>query len=126
MELCDLNPYIRFCWIRKVGEDYSEPLLAYDFRLFYGLEGEFIIEAEGKIFNVTPNRFVVIPPATPYILSASVMIMPSYPIFSLNKPVTIGLEIEDGAPDGSKAGTLRCPTITISTLSVQKTDCGRC
>ena len=68
MELCDLNPYIRFCWIRKVGEDYSEPLLAYDFRLFYGLEGEFIIEAEGRIFNVTPNRFVVIPPATPYIL----------------------------------------------------------
>ena len=68
MNFSDINPYIRFFWTRKIGEDYSEPLLAYDFRLFYGLEGKVIIETEGKSFVLAPNSFVIIPPATPYIL----------------------------------------------------------
>ena len=68
MNFSDINPYIRFFWTRKIGEDYSEHLLAYDFRLFYGLQGKVIIETEGKSFVLVPNSFVVIPPATPYIL----------------------------------------------------------
>jgi AraC-like DNA-binding protein len=66
MTFSDINPYIRFFWTRKVGEDYSEPLMAYDFRLFYGVFGEFMIDTEKKTFCVKPNMFVIIPPATPY------------------------------------------------------------
>jgi len=68
MNFADVNPYIRFFWTRKIGEDYSEPLLAYDFRLFYCLDGGMVIEAEGRTFSLTSDSFAVIPPATPYIV----------------------------------------------------------
>jgi len=55
--------------------------------------------------------------ATPCILRASVQMIPLKPSFSLNNPVTIGLEIEEGVPDGSRAGMFRWATITISTPS---------
>ena len=68
MNFTDINPYIRFFWTRKVGEDYSEMLLAYDFRLFYCVSGAFIIETKDSSFEITKNTFAVIPPATPYLL----------------------------------------------------------
>lgn len=68
MKFEDINPYIRFFWTRTVGEDYSDKLLAYDFRIFYGLEGHFILETEGKSFEIVQNTFAIVPPATPYML----------------------------------------------------------
>jgi AraC-like DNA-binding protein len=68
MKFFDVNPYIRFFWTRKVGSDYSEELLAYDFRLIYGLKGIFMLESEGKSFEIGAGTFAVIPPATPYLL----------------------------------------------------------
>ena len=68
MKTEDINPYIRFFWTRTVGGDYTEELLAYDFRIFYCLSGCFILEAEGKSLEVHPNTFAIVPPATPYTL----------------------------------------------------------
>ncbi len=66
MKFCDINPYIRFFWTRTVGEEYSEALLAYDFRIFYCISGSFFVEAEGKSIEIRPHFFAVIPPETPY------------------------------------------------------------
>ena len=68
MNSADINPYIRFFWTRKVGDDYSEMLWAYDFRLFYCVSGAFIIETEDASFEVVKNTLAIIPPATPYLL----------------------------------------------------------
>ena len=66
MDFSEINPYIRFFWFRTVGDDYVEEILAYDFRIFYGLSGRFFVDTDGKSFEILPDSFAVIPPATPY------------------------------------------------------------
>ena len=41
MNIKDFNPCVRFCSLIKLNEDYPKTLKAYDFRLFYVLEGGF-------------------------------------------------------------------------------------
>jgi AraC-like DNA-binding protein len=70
MNFSEINPYIRFAVERGLSEDYSHPIAAYDFRLFYGLSGRLLVEVDGKLLPVTKNTLVIVPPAHFYRLLA--------------------------------------------------------
>lgn len=66
MELCELNPCLRYVQKRTIKQSYREPALAYDHRLFYLLSGELIIEANDREYTLTADTVLLIPPGTPY------------------------------------------------------------
>ena len=66
MDIKDLNPYVRFCSSVNLSSPYPRLLKAYDFRLFYVLEGGFTACFEDKSIEVGKGGLVVFPPATAY------------------------------------------------------------
>ncbi len=71
MELRDLNPCLRFVQKRSVTVSYKENVYAYDFRLFYLLSGRLDIKVEDKMYMLSPDQVLFIPPAIPYRVYAS-------------------------------------------------------
>lgn len=68
MELSELNPYIRFCAEVTSGRTYPEPLLAYDFRLFYVRNGQICMEigTSASEYDLFEDMLAVIPAGVPY------------------------------------------------------------
>ena len=66
MNIKDFNPCVRFCSLIKLNEDYPKTLKAYDFRLFYVLEGGFTVVFESETITVSKGETLVFPPNTAY------------------------------------------------------------
>ena len=66
MNFSDINPYIRFAQQRHWQESYPHAVLAYDFRMFYGISGRITVTTPKQQYHITANTFVIIPPACPY------------------------------------------------------------
>ena len=69
MESRDFNPYVRFCAPVLLKNDYPKPARAYDYRLFYVLEGGFVLHTAKKSVTVTGGGIALIPPGTSYRLT---------------------------------------------------------
>ncbi|MBQ9117063.1 MAG: helix-turn-helix transcriptional regulator [Clostridia bacterium] len=65
-DLSALDPFVRFCSAVSLYSPYPELLMAYDFRLFYVLEGGFKVYFETESIVVRERGLLVFPPATPY------------------------------------------------------------
>ena len=66
MELNELNPFIRYYDKVKLSLSYSNFLKAYDFRLFFVVEGAFLIKFENKTISLSEKDMITIPPGTAY------------------------------------------------------------
>ncbi len=71
MTFKEINPYIRFFDVREQQTSYAHELLAYDFRAFGGISGSFTVTVAGQTHRILPDTVLVIPPATPYILTVA-------------------------------------------------------
>lgn len=66
MDRKDFNPYARFCAQVLLRSDYARAARAYDYRLFYVLEGGFTAQFEDRAVEVAAGGLIVIPPGVPY------------------------------------------------------------
>ena len=66
MNIKDFNPFVRFCSLTRIKEDYPKTLKAYDFRLFHVLEGGFTAVFDSKMITVSKGETLVFPPNTAY------------------------------------------------------------
>ncbi len=66
MQLQKLNPYLRYFDKVKLYFSYDQYLKAYDFRLFFALNGSFTIKLEKQTVVLTSKDLLIIPPNTAY------------------------------------------------------------
>jgi len=66
MQLKDCNPYIRTAQIQAAVLERTGLRKAYDYRLFYILEGEGAILIESQRHPIRPDTLILLPPATAY------------------------------------------------------------
>jgi len=83
MRCQDFNPHIRYIDRVSAPKPYVQPVLAYDFRMFYCLSGSFVIETEGRDFKMLEGDLITIPPATAYRLEYDKN-MPEYYILNFD------------------------------------------
>jgi len=60
------NPYVRFCKRRCLSSTYPNQVCAYDFRLFYVLNGSFTVQVDDANIKLEPSSILTIPPGTAY------------------------------------------------------------
>lgn len=66
MDASQLNPFIRYMDLRCGSISYSEPIKAYDYRLFAIREGECAAETETKRLTLRAGSCLIIPPDHAY------------------------------------------------------------
>ena len=66
MKQKDFNPHARFCAQVLLCSDYARAARAYDYRLFYVLEGGFTAQFEDRAVEVAAGGLLMIPPGVPY------------------------------------------------------------
>lgn len=66
MDASQLNPFIRYMDLRCGSISYSEPIKAYDYRLFAIREGECAAETETKRLTLRAGSCLIIPPDHEY------------------------------------------------------------
>lgn len=66
MDASQLNPFIRYMDLRCGSISYSEPIKAYDYRLFAIREGECAAETETKRLALRAGSCLIIPPDHAY------------------------------------------------------------
>lgn len=69
MKIQNFNPYVRFFDKVKSDKDYKTDLCAFDFRLFYIINGCVYFEVDAKQHKLYTGDIITIPPAHPYKLS---------------------------------------------------------
>lgn len=69
MKFSALNPYVRFAHIVLHSSKRTEPVCAYDHRLFFILENACHIETDTAAFDLHKNDLLLLPPALPYTIS---------------------------------------------------------
>ena len=62
----DFNPYIRYIGMVTSPQCYVQPVLAYDFRIFYCISGSFVIEMQDKNYQMLEGDLFILPPQIPY------------------------------------------------------------
>ncbi len=71
MEICDLDPCVRYANLRTVSVSCPENVIAYDFRLFYLIGGSCRLCYHGNFHSLTAGNLVIFPPGHPYRLELS-------------------------------------------------------
>lgn len=66
MDIRRFNPYVRFCASTRLTSNYPEALKAYDFRLFYVIDGGFTAYFEKEEITVEKGGVLIFPPDTEY------------------------------------------------------------
>ena len=66
MDASQLNPFIRYMDLRCGSISYSEPIKAYDYRLFAIREGECVAETETRRLTLRAGSCLIIPPNHAY------------------------------------------------------------
>jgi len=66
MELKDINPFMRYMDKRVCSINYDKPILAYDYRLFFVIEGTCCAETSAGTLQLEKHSAILIPPAHPY------------------------------------------------------------
>ncbi|MBE6760776.1 MAG: AraC family transcriptional regulator [Ruminococcaceae bacterium] len=66
MRFEELNPYVRFFNKRISKLDYPKKLCAFDFRIFYIIEGSVEFEFNDISHKISHGGIITIPPGTPY------------------------------------------------------------
>lgn len=66
MNLCDINPFVRYARQRTIFNEEAKYVMAYDYRLFYVYSGIFEFDVDGTAFKVTSNKILIVPPAVKY------------------------------------------------------------
>ena len=72
MELCDINPFLRYAELQPSVRS-SAPLgCAYDYRIFYILEGEAELVFSERTVHLSPGMLIYFRPETPYYFDGNV------------------------------------------------------
>lgn len=66
MDIALLCPFVRYIDKRTYIPEYPEEVFAYDHRMFYVLKGSVNIFVSGKLYTLTENKALIIPPAAAY------------------------------------------------------------
>lgn len=66
MEICEFNPFIRFCEIIIKVAVFREPIRAYDCRVFYVLSGNGSFDTESGVYPVSAGSFLYLPAGLRY------------------------------------------------------------
>lgn len=62
----NFSPFVRFSVETKNDKDYDSFLYAYDFRLFYSVDGKIDFIVNNEDFSINSGELIVIPPAVGY------------------------------------------------------------
>ena len=113
MELFECNPFIRAAMIQPAILEGDRPRAAYDFRLFYVLDGRGYIYINGAERELSPDTLIVLPPREEYYFSGRLkVIVLNFDMTQCcrNRPEPIcppyaerydeSLVFDDSAPDG--------------------------
>ena len=66
MKLCDANPFLRYCELQPWVLSNIPPRKAYDYRIFYVLDGRANFILEDRKFPLSPGTVLYFRPGTPY------------------------------------------------------------
>ncbi len=66
MELFEMNPLVRYINTVSYYLHYPEPVLAYDFRMLYVVQGSLTVETQDSVFTLCPGDLLTLPPALAY------------------------------------------------------------
>lgn len=69
MNLCEMNPFVRYIEKRNSFAVYKKFVLAYDHRVFYVRNGRINADVSGMLFEINSNEMLIIPPAVKYKLT---------------------------------------------------------
>jgi len=75
MQLCDINPYMRYAELQPSVMSSAPLSCSYDYRLFYILEGNAEFVMEDRSLPLTPGTLLYFRPGTPYYFEGKVKVI---------------------------------------------------
>ena len=75
MKLCDLNPFMRYAALQPSVMSKAPLSCAYDYRIFYILEGEARLILEQNYLDLAPGTLLYFRPGTPYYFDGKVKVI---------------------------------------------------
>ena len=75
MKLCDVNPFMRYAELQPSVMTASSLSCAYDYRIFYIIEGTARLILKDGAINLFPGALLYIRPATPYYFDGKVKVI---------------------------------------------------
>ena len=75
MELCDINPFLRYAELQPSVMSSAPLSCSYDYRIFYILEGEADLVFSEKKVALSPGMLIYFRPSTPYYFDGNVKVI---------------------------------------------------
>ena len=75
MELCDINPFLRYAELQPSVMSSAPLSCSYDYRIFYILEGEADLVFADKTVPISAGMLIYFRPATPYYFDGNVKVI---------------------------------------------------
>ena len=72
MELCDINPFLRYAELQPSVMSSAPLSCSYDYRIFYILEGEADLVFTDKTLPLSAGMLIYFRPETPYYFNGNV------------------------------------------------------